>query len=96
MEIGSSVMVLLLLQQKRQEKKRRGREVTHNLGFFLGPGLPRGLGTPSSVAADLLAPFFRPSTGGAIDGGAGVPSAAGVAALESEALSPLDTPDAAS
>lgn len=68
-------------------------ERTYSLGFFLGPGFPRGLGTPSIVAADLFAPFFRPSVGGAIDAGTGVPSATGVAALESEALSPLETPD---
>lgn len=50
---------------------------------------------PSIVVADRLVPFFRPSTGGGIDGGAGVPSAAGVPAagvpaLESDALSPLE------
>lgn len=66
-----------------------------NLGFFFGPGLPRILGAPSSDAADRFAPFFRPSTGGGIDGVAGFSSAAGVAAVESVAGSPLETPDAA-
>lgn len=72
---------------------------TYRRGFFLGPGFPRGLGTPSIVplapGADRLTPFFfGPSVGGPIAEGAGVPSAgvasgAGVAALESEALSPF-------
>lgn len=61
---------------------------TYSLGFFLGPGLPRGLGTPSAVtlaaAAERLTPFFLVLSGGAMEG-AGVPSPAGVAALESDA-----------
>lgn len=68
---------------------------TDSLGFFLGPGLPRTLGWPSGpvplTAEDLLMPFFlTPSVGGPMTGGAGVPLAAGVAGLESEALSPLE------
>lgn len=65
----------------------------------MGPGFPRGLGIPSidplATAADRLTPFFfGPSVGGPMAEGAGVPSAGvasatGVAALESEALSPL-------
>ncbi len=66
---------------------------TYSRGFFLGPGFPRCLGTPSAptaFAADRFTPFFlSPSEGGAMDPGAGVPSACGVAAFESDALSPL-------
>lgn len=66
--------------------------VTYKRGFFLGPGLPRGFGMPSfeplAAGADRLTPFFF-SAGGAMDDGPGVPSCAGVAALESEAVSPL-------
>jgi hypothetical protein len=75
---------------------------TYRRGFFLGPGLPRGLGVPSpgvSVAgADRFVPFFlEPSTRGSVTEGAGVPvtSAAGVAALESDAISPLEMTGAA-
>lgn len=68
---------------------------TYSLGFFFGPGLPRTLGNPSATAAARLMPFLRPSAGGPIDDGAGVPSAAGVAAFESEALSPFDRLDIA-
>ena len=67
----------------------------------MGPGFPLGLGIPSIVplaaAADRLTPFFFvPSVGGPMVEGAGVPSAGvasgtGVAALESEALSPFVT-----
>lgn len=66
-----------------------------NRGFFFGPGLPLGLGMPSMVpfaaAADRLTPFvfFVPS-GGPIGVGAGVVSAAGVAAFESDALSTFE------
>lgn len=67
----------------------------------MGPGLPLGLGIPSIVpfaaAADRLTPFFfAPSTGGPIGVGAGVVSAAGVAALESDALSPFELVDTTS
>ena len=39
-------------------------EGAYNFCFFLGPGLPRGLGTPSGarVAAPLFAPGFGPGT----------------------------------
>lgn len=35
------------------------KRFTHSLGFFLGPGLPRGLGVPvpSGNGVDLLTPF---------------------------------------
>lgn len=52
---------------------------------------------PLAVAADRLTPFFfGPSVGGPMAEGAGVPSAVvtsgtGVAAFESEALSPFVT-----
>jgi hypothetical protein len=64
---------------------------THSLCFFLGPGLPRTLGSPLpfAAAADLLTPFFfGPSAGGpmAAGCGAGVP-AAGVLGVESDAFS---------
>lgn len=68
---------------------------THNLAFFLGPGLPRGLGKPfgSRAAAPevLLTPFFlTPSVGGGIDDGAGVPLATGVFDVDSVGASPLE------
>lgn len=45
---------------------------------------------PSLLGADRFTPFFLGfSVGGPIDDGPGVPSAAGVAAFESDALSPL-------
>jgi hypothetical protein len=64
-------------------KVYRGKTSTYNLAFFLGPGLPRGLGRPSGVNATpelLLGPFFLgPSAGGGIDDvGTGVPLAVGV------------------
>lgn len=77
---------------------REDREImvgwTYSRGFFLGPGLPFCLGAPSGVpfafAAERFTPFFfGPSAGGPMEPGAGVPSACGVAAFESEALSPL-------
>lgn len=65
---------------------------TYRRGFFLGPGFPRGLGMPSfepdALGALRLTPFFLRPSGGPIEE-AGVPSGAGVAALESEPLSPL-------
>lgn len=65
--------------------------VTHSLCFFLGPGLPRALGSPFTAPALRLTPFFLgPSRGGPIGCGAGVPLAAGVAGLESDAFSALD------
>ena len=69
---------------------------TYNLAFFLGPGLPRGLGSPSGPntgPALLFTPFFlTPSVGGGIDEGkgTGVPAAAGVLAFDSEGLSPFE------
>jgi len=69
---------------------------TYNLAFFLGPGLPRGLGSPSGPntgPALLFIPFFlTPSVGGGIDDGkgTGVPAAAGVLVFDSEGLSPLE------
>lgn len=69
-------------------------------GFFLGPGLPLGLGMPSllvpfTAVADRLTPFFV--VGGGIGVEEGVPSAAGVAAFESEAASAFEgAADAAS
>lgn len=59
----------------------------------MGPGFPRILGIPSIAAADRFAPFLRPSLGGAIDVDTGVPSAAGVAALDSDELPSLAAPD---
>lgn len=56
--------------------------------------MPLALGSPLPFAAPaaLLVPFFLgPSVGGPIGCGAGVPPAAGVAGLESEAFSALDT-----
>lgn len=36
---------------------------THNLGFFFGPGFPRGLGSPSGPrGAALFVPGFGPGT----------------------------------
>lgn len=73
----------------------RGKGSTYNRGFFLGPGFPLGLADPSvapfAPTADRLVPFFLgPSVGGPMTDGAGVPSAAGVAVLESDAFSPLE------
>lgn len=46
---------------------------------------------PLALSADRLTPFFlAPSTGGPIEEGAAVSSAAGVAAFESDALSPVE------
>ena len=65
---------------------------TYSLAFFLGPGLPRGLGSPLGVAvpgAPRFTPLFLgPSAGGPIEApcGAGV-SGAGVLGVESEAFS---------
>lgn len=75
-------------------------EQTHRRGFFLGPGFPLGLGVlspePLAAAADRLTPFFfAPSAGGPMAESAGVPSATGVAALESEAFSPVEAGGAA-
>lgn len=67
---------------------------TYNLAFFLGPGLPRGLGRPFASSATpelLLTPFFlTPSVGGGIDDGTGVPLATGVFDVDSVGLSPLE------
>lgn len=67
---------------------------TYNLGFFLGPGFPLGLGSPSGPNAGpalLLTPFFLTSSvGGGIDTGTGVPTAAGVLALDSTGISPFE------
>ena len=75
--------------------KRNGGRYTYNRGFFLGPGLPLGLGRPSGPncgPAALLMPFFlTPSVGGGIDEvGTGVPAAAGVLVFDSDGLSPLE------
>lgn len=52
---------------------------------------------PFAAAADRFTPFFfAPSAGGPIGVGAGVVSAAGVAALESDALSPFEMVDTTS
>lgn len=61
--------------------------LTYNLGFFLGPGLPRILGSiPFAPAAFRFTPFFlEPSVGGPMEAGAGV------LGFDSEALSPFDT-----
>src|SRR4051812_23220310 len=67
---------------------RRMDSITYSLCFFFGPGLPRALGSPFAAAALRLTPFFLgPSTGGPIDCGTGVPPAAGVGGLESDAIS---------
>ena len=67
---------------------------TYSLGFFFGPGLPLTLGTPSGGKATpelLFTPFFlTPSAGGGIDEGPGVPLAAGVFELDSDAISPFE------
>lgn len=67
---------------------------TYSRGFFLGPGLPRTLAVgsdPFAPAALLLTPFFLgASVGGPIGACDGVPTAAGVPGVDSEALSPLD------
>jgi hypothetical protein len=72
-------------------------DMTYNLAFFLGPGLPLTLGGasgPRATAEVLLTPFFfTPSDGGSIDE-AGVPVAAGVLAAESDGRSPCDEPAA--
>ena len=65
---------------------------TYSLCFFLGPGLPRGLGSPLGVAAPgaprFTPLFLGPSAGGPMAAacGAGVPGA-GVFGVESEAFS---------
>lgn len=60
----------------------------------MGPGLPLGFGMPSLFGADRFTPFFLGfSVGGPIEDAPGVPSAAGVAAFESDALSPLAAVD---
>ena len=66
--------------------------LTYNLGFFLGPGLPRILGSmPFAPAALRFTPFFlEPSAGGPMEAGAGV------LGFDSEALSPFDTAAGAS
>ena len=67
-----------------------GDNSAYSLCFFLGPGLPRSLGSPFPFAAAapalLLTPFFLgPSAGGPMpaDWAAGVPSAGGELAAES-------------
>lgn len=78
----------------KNKSTRRG--CTYNLAFFLGPGLPLGLGSPSGPKtgpALLFTPFFlTPSVGGGIDEGkgTGVPEAAGVLAFDSDGLSPFE------
>jgi hypothetical protein len=66
---------------------------THSLAFFLGPGFPLTLGTPSGSKATaelLLPPFFlTTSVGGGIDEGAGVPVAAGVLDADPTKFSPF-------
>ncbi len=67
--------------------------LAYSFCFFLGPGLFRTLTEPSPfpaiAAADRLAPFFfGPSAGGPMtEAGAGVPPAAGVPGVESDAFS---------
>ena len=71
--------------------------ITYSLGFFLGPGLPLGLGSPSGVRFDdaLLEPGLGPGIPFrfiAVAGGASEPVAAGVpfvagVGLESEGIS---------
>lgn len=83
------------VSQPWRGKSGRDAATTHSLGFFFGPGLPRCFGAPSApplaAAAERLTPFFlEPSAGGGMAPGVvGVPSAWGVAALESDAFSPL-------
>lgn len=90
--VPSSLWSLLVCCTSHREVKER----TYNRGFFLGPGFPLGLGIPSMPFADRLVPLFLgPSVGGPMPDGAGVPSAAGVAALESDAFSPLEVVGAA-
>lgn len=76
-------------------KIRRPSETkcTYNLAFFLGPGLPRGFGSPSGPndgPAARFTPFFLGiSDGGGMSDAFGVPAATGVLELDSDGLSPL-------
>lgn len=57
------------------------RELTYSLGFFLGPGLPRGFGMPSEgIGVDRFVPFV-PLVPFTDDLGLGVPPGDGASCI---------------